>query len=287
MFGGGFPFHHGGGSFHGGNGNGKRPHADTTKLYETLGIEKTATDKEIKKAYRALSRVHHPDKGGDEHKFKEINAAYEILSDPDTRAKYDKYGLEGVSDESSPGHGADDLFSMFFGGGRSSSRSGPRKGPSMNHPLKVSLEDLYLGKTVKLAVNRKVLVGEPKECSSCRGQGMVMEVRQLGPGMITQVQRSCADCAGLGTFAKTKSERKVLEVHVQPGMVHNQKITFANMADEVPNMEAGDIHFVLQEKPHDLFRRKHADLLVTKELSLNQALCGFTVSCCCCCTCCE
>jgi len=275
MFGG-IPFEHfaqGGMGGMGGMG-GPREDVDTSKLYETLEVDKDADAKEIKKAYRRLSRQHHPDKGGDEHKFKEINAAYEILSDPEKREKYDRYGLEGVNDEGGGG-GEEDLFSMFFGGGRRG-RSGPRKGPSVNHPLRVSLEDLYNGKTVKLAVNRKVIVGETKTCTKCRGQGAVMEVRQIGPGMITQVQRHCDACGGQGTIAETKSERKVLEVHIDKGMKHNEKITFRNMADEIPNMEAGDVNFIVQEKDHDLFKRKNADLLVTKDISLNQALCGFS-----------
>ena len=175
--------------------------------------------------------------------------------------------------------GGEDLFSMFFGGGGGRRRpQAPRKGPSINHPLKVSLEDLYNGKTVKLAVNRKVIVGAVKECDKCNGQGAVMEIRQIGPGMITQVQRHCDACGGQGNQAERKTERKVLEVHVDKGMKHNQKITFANMADEIPNMEAGDINFIVQEKDHELFKRKGADLLITKELTLNQALCGFAVS---------
>ena len=252
---------------------------DTTKLYETLEVSKEASQKEIKKAYFKLSKMHHPDKGGDEHKFKEVSAAYEILSDPEKRSKYDQYGLEGVSDEGGPGGGHDDLFSMFFGGGRGGGgRSrGPRKGPSLNHPLKCTLEDLYNGKTVKLAIHRKVIVGESSECSKCRGQGAVMEVRQIGPGMITQMQRACPACGGEGHIAKTKNERKVLEVGVEKGMKHNTKITFRGMADEKPGMEPGDINFVVQELDHDLFKRKGADLLLSKEISLNQALTGLVV----------
>jgi len=280
MFGG-IPFEHfagGGGGFPGGGfGGGRaRPSAevDTTKLYESMGLEKTATAKEIKKQYRRLAVQHHPDKGGDEAKFKEINAAYEILSDPETREKYDKHGLEGVADESGGGRDANDLFSMFFGGG-AGRRRGPKKGPSVNHPLKVSLEDLYNGKTVKLAVTRKVIVGSPKDCQSCDGHGVVMEIRQVGPGMIQQMQRSCGDCTGKGYIAQTKSERKVLEVHVEKGMKSDEKVQFKGMGDEVPKMESGDINFIVQEKEHTLFKRKGADLLVVKKLSLNQAICGF------------
>ncbi|KAL7493281.1 hypothetical protein ACHAWT_004841 [Skeletonema menzelii] len=254
---------------------GPREDVDTDKLYETLGVEKTATKKEIRKAYMKLSRTHHPDKGGDEHKFKEISAAYEILSDEEKRAQYDKYGLEGVGDDVGAA-GGEDLFSMFFGGGGRSGRAGPRKGPSVNHPLKVSLEDLYNGKTVKLAVNRKVIQGTPSECSKCKGQGAVMEVRQIGPGMITQMQRPCDACKGQGMSCSFKTERKVLEVHVEKGMAHNQKITFRGMSDETPKAEPGDINFIIQEKDHDLFKRKGNDLLATKTISLNQALCGFT-----------
>jgi len=281
MFGG-IPFEHfaQGGGFDGGSsfGGGRpREDVDTQKLYDTLGVAKDADEKEIRKAYRKLAVKHHPDKGGDEKLFKEISAAYEILSDKEAREKYDKYGLEGVADENVSGHGFNDLFSMFFGGQGGGGRrgGGRRKGPSVNHPLKVSLEDLYNGKTVKLAVNRKVIVGDSSSCGKCRGQGVVMEIRQIGPGMISQVQRTCDTCAGQGYIAKTKTERKVLEVHVEKGMKHNQKITFREMGDESPNMETGDVNFIVQEKEHDLYKRKGADLLLVKELSLNQALCGF------------
>jgi DnaJ family protein A protein 2 len=186
MFGG-IPFEHfahgGGGSFGGGRGGSAEP-PDTTKLYETLELEKDASQKDIKKAYFRLSKIHHPDKGGDAHKFKEISAAYEILSDPEKRKQYDEYGLEGVDDEGGAQQRGEDLFSMFFGGGRGGGHArGPRKGPSVNHPIKVSLEDLYNGKTVKLAVNRKVIIGDAKECERCGGRGAIMEVRQIGESL--------------------------------------------------------------------------------------------------------
>jgi DnaJ family protein A protein 2 len=287
MFGG-IPFEHfahGGGGMPGGmggmgGGGGEAP--DTEKLYEVLGIEKSATEKEIKKAYRKMAVKHHPDKGGDEHFFKEINAANEILSDPKKRELYDKYGLEGVDNEGGPSSaGGEDLFNMFFGGGGGRGggrRAGPRKGPSIQHPIKVSLEDLYNGKTVKLAINRKVIVGDSKECDTCGGQGAVMEIRQIGPGMITQMQRPCSACQGQGTTAKTKNERKVVEVHIEKGAHHGQKVSFRGMADEMPGRETGDVHFVIQEKDHDVFKRKGADLLLMKDITLNQALTGYSVS---------
>lgn len=163
---------------------------------------------------------------------------------------------------------------MFFGG-RARRSAGPRRGEDVNHPIRVSLEDLYLGKTVKLAVNREVIVGEPKMCDGCDGQGAVLELRQIGLGMVQQVQRQCYDCDGEGYKCKKKKERKVLEVLVEKGMRHNQKIVFRGMADEKPNMEPGNVNFVVQEKEHEVFKRKGADLLITKTLSLKEALTGF------------
>ena len=124
---------------------------------------------------------------------------------------------------------------------------------------------------------RKVVVGDSSSCDTCGGQGAVMEVRQIGPGMITQMQRTCSKCQGQGFIAKMKNERKVVEVHVEKGAVHNQKITFRGMADELPGRETGDVHFIVQEKDHDIFKRKGADLLVMKDISLNQALTGYSV----------
>ena len=196
------------------------------------------------------------------------------MSDPEKRAKYDKYGLEGLDESGSGPGGAEDLFSMFFGGGSRRS-AGPRRGEDVNHPLKVSLEDLYNGKTVKLAITRQVIVGESKMCTGCDGQGVVIELRQIALGMVQQMQRRCAECGGEGYQCKRKREREVLEVLVEKGMKHQQKIVFRGKGDEKPNMEPGNINFIVQEKEHELFKRKGADLLITKTLSLNEALCGF------------
>ena len=199
------------------------------------------------------------------------------MSDEEKRSKYDKYGLEGLEEGGGGGGAAaDDLFNMFFGGGRAGRRSaGPRRGEDVNHPIKASLEDLYNGKTVKLAVNRQVLVGEPKMCTACDGHGVVVELRQLGLGMVQQIQKHCSLCEGEGYKCQKKRERKILEVHIDKGMKHKQKVTFRGMADEKPNMEPGDVHFIVHEKEHELFKRKGADLLITKKLSLKEALIGF------------
>merc|ERR1712071_525454 len=112
-------------------------------------------------------------------------------------------------------------------------------------------------------------------CTDCNGQGVVIEMRQIALGMVQQVQRRCTSCGGTGYKFQAKKERKVLEVGIDKGMKHNSKIVFRGLGDEKPNMEPGDIVFVVQEKDHDVYKRKGADLLITKTLSLNEAICGF------------
>jgi len=178
--------------------------------------------------------------------------------------------------EEGGGGDADDIFSALFGGRRGRRQSsGPRKGQDVKHPLKVSLEDLYKGKTAKLAISRDKIVGEPKQCGPCNGRGAIIRLRQLGPGMVQQIQQQCPDCNGSGYSVKKQKERQVLEVHIEPGMNHEEKIRFPGMSDEQPNCEPGDIVFVLQEKPHAVFKRKHSDLLIQKEVTLQEALCGY------------
>merc|ERR1719262_1023286 len=101
----------------GGKGGGRNENVDTTKFYKLLEVDKGANDAEIKKAYRKLAVKHHPDKGGDPEKFKEITRAYEVLSDSEKRSKYDKFGEEGLDDDG--GGDPTDIFEAFFGGGRS------------------------------------------------------------------------------------------------------------------------------------------------------------------------
>eukprot|EP00638_Chattonella_subsalsa_P005199 CAMPEP_0117754360 /NCGR_PEP_ID=MMETSP0947-20121206/12784_1 /TAXON_ID=44440 /ORGANISM="Chattonella subsalsa, Strain CCMP2191" /LENGTH=414 /DNA_ID=CAMNT_0005573437 /DNA_START=156 /DNA_END=1400 /DNA_ORIENTATION=+ len=274
-----------------------RGEVDNSKFYEILGVSKDASESEIKKAFRKLALKNHPDKGGDPEKFKTITRAYEVLSDEEKRKTYDQYGEEGLSEDGGgPGRSADDIFSMFFGGGRRGP-SGPKKGEDLVHPLKVSLEDLYNGKTARLAINRDKLcegcegrggkVGAEKTCETCSGRGVRIQLRQLAPGMVQQLQSTCSICNGEGKMmrekdkckdckgAKVIKERKVLEVHIEKGMRNNQKITFSGEADEAPGTIPGDVIFVVQEKEHSNFKRKGSDLIMTKKISLVEALCGY------------
>eukprot|EP00897_Mesotaenium_endlicherianum_P000591 jgi/Mesen1/10532/ME000083S10039 len=285
--------------------------SDNTKYYEVLGVPKTANTDELKKAYRKAAIKNHPDKGGDPEKFKELAQAYEVLSDPEKREIYDQYGEDALKEGmggGGGGHNPFDIFESFFGGGGGGFGGGfggggggrgrrQRRGEDVVHPLKVSLEELYNGTSKKLSLSKNVLcskckgkgskTGASSTCAGCQGSGMKVSIRQLGPNMIQQMQHVCPDCRGTGETISEKDkcpqckgnkvaqEKKLLEVHVEKGMQHGQKITFAGEADEAPDTVTGDIVFVLQQKEHARFKRKGDDLFMEHTLSLTEALCGF------------
>lgn len=288
--------------------------SDNSKYYDILGIAKTASADEIKKAYRKAAIKEHPDKGGDPEKFKEIAQAYEILSDPEKREIYDQYGEDAIKEGmggGGGGHSPFDIFESLFGGGGGGGfggsfgggggrRSRARRGEDVVHPLKVSLEDLYNGTSKKLSLSRNILCpkckgkgsksGASSHCAGCQGSGMKVSIRQLGPNMIQQMQHVCPDCRGSGETISEKDkcgqcngekvvqEKKFLEVHVEKGMQHGQRITFQGEADEAPDTVTGDIVFVLQQKEHLKFKRKGDDLFTDHALTLTEALCGFQFS---------
>merc|ERR1711977_142375 len=272
MFFGGFPG--GGDPFEEmlGGGRGGKP-ADTTGLYKILGVDKDASDSEIKKAYRKLAMKHHPDKGGDPDTFKGMTEAHTILSDPEKRSLYDRGGMDAVE---SGGGGGGDMMSQLFGQNRWGGRSGKKKGSNVVRPLPVSLEDLYNGVTKKLRITRQVIDKEAgvKKCKTCGGKGVVIKTVRMGP-MIQQMQSACSDCGGQGFTYSQSRMQEVLEVHIDKGAPDGHKCVFHNKADEIPDGDAGDVVFVLKEKPHDLYRRHGADLYVKKDISLVEALCGF------------
>lgn len=281
FFGGGFP-----GFEHPGAGGGGHQKVDNEEYYEALGVSKDATGAEIKKSYRKLAIKHHPDKGGDPETFKKVSEAYDVLGTPEKRELYDKYGKEGVEQGGGGMRTADDVFSMFFGGGGRSRPTGPQKGKDLVHSIKVTLEDLYNGKKRKLAISRKRVKYpdgmKPEQaldiCGSCKGRGIQVKMQRIGPGMIQQMQTHCDDCGGAGKSYKkgveVKKVKKVLELYIEKGMRNGQKIVFSGESDELPGQLPGDVVFVLEVEEHDEFKRKGADLLIEKHISLKQALTG-------------
>lgn len=278
------------------------------KLYESLGVSETASEVEIKKAYRKMALKYHPDKNpGDEkaaEMFKEVGAAYEVLSDSNKRQLYDNYGPEGLQGSGGMGGGAEDLFSHMFGGmgGMFGGRpQGPRKSRDVVHQIRVTLEDLYNGKTSRMSLKRTVICKScdgrggtaeaVKKCPRCKGQGFRMVVQQRG-NMIQQYQVPCEECHGQGETIeesgkckvcngkKVVNEQKILEVHIEKGMHNNEKIVFAGEGDTSPETPiAGDVVFILDEQPHERFERKGEDLFTRVKLDLLTALGGgeFTI----------
>lgn len=273
-----------------------------TKFYDILGVSPSASESELKKAYRKLALKYHPDKNPDAgDKFKDISHAYDILSDTQKREIYDSYGEAGLSnDGAGAGMDPNDIFSSFFGGGMfggggGGRRRGPEKGKTAVYNLKVKLEDLFKGKVTKLSVAKQVLcdgcdgIGGTKEsvvsCKSCQGKGVRVTVRQMGP-MIQQFQEVCPSCKGDGESidpkgrctkcqgAKVKRENKIFEVFIDKGMKSGERIVFAGEGDQAPGIEPGDFVVVLHEEEHNRFRREKNDLHIEPEIDLSTALTG-------------
>ncbi|KIY51153.1 hypothetical protein FISHEDRAFT_64643 [Fistulina hepatica ATCC 64428] len=273
-----------------------------TKFYDLLGVSPNADDNELKKAYRKKALRLHPDKGGDPELFKETTNAYQVLSDSEKRSIYDARGEAGLSETGGMG-GMDpnDLFSSLFGGGFGGGffGGGPSRGPKRTkdlvHRVHVTLEELYKGKTTKLALTRNVLCskckgkggkeGAVRECYTCHGRGIKITMRQMGP-MIQQIQSACDECNGTGTVINPKdrcshckgkkviSEKKFLEVHIDKGMKGGQTINFHGESDQAPGAEPGDVIIVIEEKPHERFKRQDNDLMMEVEVDLLTALGG-------------
>lgn len=293
---GGFP---GGGHGHGGGfpGRGGGEEVDTTKFYTALGVTKESTAAEIKKAYRKLAMQHHPDKGGDEQKFKDITAAYEVLGDPEKRKNYDEYGEKGV-DGGPGGMDASDIFGSMFGGGGGGRGRGPKRGKDVRFRLGVQLADLYNGGTKKLRLTKSVICAGCKgtggkncrKCPGCKGSGVKMMYRQLGPGCVQQIQAHCDDCSGEGEIMaakdrckecageKIKKEKKTLEVHINKGMKNGEKVIFRGESDEAPGVQAGDVVVELECAKHDKFTRQGDHLFFKKKITLLESLTGFEFS---------
>eukprot|EP01084_Bolivina_argentea_P177862 307561_1 len=279
FFGGGMP---GGGHFHGhghGDDSDDEP-VDTEKFYKLLGISKSATQQEIKKAYRKKARELHPDKHPNEREkyqalFQEIQAANEILKDPQKRQLYDKYGEKGAKRGGGARTGSS-LFEHMFGGSRAShnDHNGQKKSPPIKTALDVTLQDIYCGSSKKIKVHRRVAGKDSRQCPKCHGQGQITQVQRMGP-MVLQQRRECPQCGGIGY--KLERQEHTIEIHVPIGSRHGESITINGEGNQYPDMIDGDVIIQLRVGKHKIFSRKGADLGMNYSLSLRQALCGYKI----------
>lgn len=233
---------------------------DTEKMYNTLGVEKDASKRDIKKAYFNLAKVHHPDRGGDEEKFKDIQKAYEILGNEEKREIYDRLGEKGLERaQARPSRGR---------------RSAPRP-EDIVQTLDLTLHDVCRGPTrqvqfkIRKATKRIV-------CSQCDGQGSTLRMVRMGPGMVMQTQQPCPRCRGRGISYGDEKEVTVNKKLVIPkGIKNGDKIKLGCEGHSLPGMEAGDVVFNVRVAKNVQFIRQGADLALKKQLTLHEALCGF------------
>jgi len=280
------------GGFPGGFGKPKpKKDVDTTAFYKILGVEKTATKDEIRKAYKKLIRTEHPDKGGDKEKFQKIQLAYETLNDEGKRKVYDEYGeeglKEGMTDEPS------DIFDIF---GRSQ-KNARRKTKSVLQELEVSLEDIFIGKEKYLEISRYRICKKCKgngskdpnantKCPGCNGKRIKLVIQRMG-NTILQSQQTCPDCRGEGYIIKNEDkctachgqkvnrESKTLKILLDKGAPDGKRYTFEGESDEQPGYDPGDVIIEIRIKKHKIFERSGADLTMKADISLLEALTGF------------
>ena len=289
--------------------------ADKRDYYEVLGVNKGASDDEIKKAYRTAAKKYHPDlHPGDaeaEAKFKEVNEAYEVLSDHEKKARYDQFGHAGVDPNFGAGPGGSpfgqdidigDIFSSFFGGfgnRRSANPNAPRRGSDIETQLNISFEEAAKGckKTVQYqAVSTcKDCNGtgaekgtSPKTCTACGGRGQVT-INQRTPFGTVQTSRVCDACRGRGKIVETPCHtcngrgqvrrKKTVEVNVPAGINEDQVLNVSGHGNSGTNGgPAGDLHVYIGIRPHPVFERRGDDVWCELPLTFAQAALGATVT---------
>ena len=273
--------------------------------YKILGVSKTSSADDIKKAYRKLALTNHPDKGGDAEKFQEISHSYDILSDPVKKSTYDNRGkginfargMGGMEFSVFPGGfphhpgggggGMGDLLSSIF----KSTRPATNRTSDIKHTMSLSLEDMYMGKTCKLAISRSIRCEACKgeggsgkhdiKCTGCAGRGMrhvhkgntVMKstcMRCKGQGNTQGFEKVCGSCTSKGSI----KNRNVIEAKFPPGCGQGFNVVLEGMSDYSLGKEIGDVIISAVQKEHGTFKRAGRNLKCNINISLKESLCG-------------
>lgn len=280
--------------------------------YEVLGVEKGASDADIKKAYRQMAKKYHPDLNpGDktaEEKFKEVGEAYEVLSDSEKRARYDQFGHAGVD----PNYGAGgpggynvdfgdlgDIFSSFFGGGFGgggrTNPNAPRRGSDLSKTVTLSFEEAAKGCTKDVEYNRIETCNtcggsgaqpgtSPKTCSECGGNGYV-RVNQRTPFGVIQSQHPCTTCQGTGKIVEHKCSKcsgmgkvrvkATRSVEFPAGVDEGQKVRVSGAGNQGSNGGvSGDLYVNVDIRPHHIFERQGYDVHMEQPITYGQAVFG-------------
>jgi molecular chaperone DnaJ len=277
--------------------------------YEILGISRSASDEEIKKAYRKLALKHHPDKNPEdrhqaEERFKELSEAYQILSDPERRTLYDRFG-HAAFEQGAGASGFDfsagfediigDLFGDFFGTGRSGGRGRARRGQDLRYELEVSFEEAAFGCEKTIAVPRLAACETcggrgakpgtaPKTCPQCRGSGQV----RFQQGFFS-IAKTCGHCNGQGSIIQnpctacggTGARRRTHELHLKipAGVDSGSRLKLRGEGETGPNGgAAGDLYVVLHVAEHPIFVREGSDVVCEVPISFAQAALGAEVT---------
>ena len=287
--------------------------AEKRDYYEVLGVAKTATNDEIKKAYRKLAMQYHPDRNPGnkeaEEKFKEATEAYEILSDEKKRAQYDQFGFQGVHSDFADAYGRggfdfssmfggaggfgdlDDIFSSFFGGGFSGRGSrGQRRGNDLRHDVTLSLEDAVFGKKMEIKLDKNDICdvchgtgAEPgtktQTCTTCGGSGEVRMVQGF-----FSVKRTCSKCNGSGTIVTTPCKNcrgtgtvrksKTISVNIPKGIEDNTQLRVSGEGEAIGGGVAGDLYLYIHVSPHKYYVRDGIDLITEVGINIVQATLG-------------
>ena len=286
--------------------------------YEVLGVSRSASEDEIKKAYRKLAKQYHPDlnpgNAEAEQKFKEVNEAYEVLSDANKKARYDQFGFAGVDPNYAAGAGGGggfggftdfdfgdlgDIFGSFFGGGfgggARSSRNGPQRGESIRVGVTVSFEEAAFGCEKEVTVDRvdqcPTCKGSgcesgttPEVCSQCGGTGTVQQRRQTPMGVFATTT-TCPKCGGRGKIIHNpckdcggtgqQRKRRTIQVNIPAGIDNGQTISLRGQGSAGKNGgPAGDLLITVTVRPHQLFRRAGNDVLCEAPITFTQAVLG-------------